>query len=969
MKRRVLLLLFVLLLALPAASLSAATPWPHEGSDLKADPAVTWGSLPNGLRYAIMQHREPGEPDRPNRKVNLRLYVNAGSLMEEEDQQGLAHFLEHMAFNGTRHFAAGEMHRYFQHLGMSFGAHTNAFTYQEKTVYYLDLPADAYLDDALTLLRDYADGMLLQEKEIDKERGVILSEKLARDSAQYRTWVEGSKFFLPDSLLSRRWPIGSDEVIRKAARPRFLDFYRKWYTPDRMTLVAVGPVKPADLTAKLAAKFGSMAPPAKPVADPDLGKVSTGQGLRARLHVEKEAGKVGISISFLRPSRNRPDTTETRRQDLPGVLANQMLNRRLSKMTNGSDPPFLGASMSHLDQLKFVEMNSLELEAKPEGWEGALTAGMQELRRALKFGFTADEFREVTADVLAGLESAAEQASTRRSKDLADSIVTALAEGEVFTHPADDLATYQAMLDKATPEQCLEAMRRNWSSHDISIFVHGNLTLASAEAKIKEVFRKSLETPIERPAEKQQLVWAYSDFGSPGRVVKQEEVKDLGLTMVTLANNVRLTLKPTSFEKDTIRVNVNFGAGRLNVRADKPGLASFAADTFVLGGLEKHSIDDLQRLAAGKNVQPPAFTVGDEFFTLSGVTNRKDLAFQLQFLCAYLSAPGYRDDKMQVLAQTVDSLYNEWEHSAEGMFRLHAGRLMFDGDERFAFPTRQQYKARTMAELKAWMTEPLRSSWLEIGVVGDFDPRAVISDVAATFGALPERAASRPNYKAERQVSLTPPQDTVFRFTSRIPKALLVVSWPTTDSRRDIRLTRHCEVLADILSDRVMEKVREELGQAYSPAVFSDMSLTFTGKGQLICVFPCEARDAAKLGQVIRQLAGKLASEGATQDELDRAKKPRLKNDDELRRQNDWWMSYAVEAQSFPKRLDWARTRARDYRQVSLADVNRLAKMYLKPERSTLLRAVPEDEPSRTTSTGTEVKPVAHEAPQPAATK
>jgi zinc protease len=160
-------------------------------------------------------------------------------------------------------------------------------------------------------------------------------------------------------------------------------------------------------------------------------------------------------------------------------------------------------------------------------------------------------------------------------------------------------------------------------------------------------------------------------------------------------------------------VNVNFGAGRLSMPKDKTGLMAFAADSFILGGLEKHGIDDLQRLAAGKSVNPPTFTVGDEFFTLAGVSNRKDLAFQLQLLCAYLTAPGYRDDKAQVLAQTVDSLYNGWEHSAEGMFRLHMGRFLYNGDVRFAFPQRDEYKARTLTELKQWLAEPLRSSWME----------------------------------------------------------------------------------------------------------------------------------------------------------------------------------------------------------------------------------------------------------------
>jgi zinc protease len=251
-----------------------------------------------------------------------------------------------------------------------------------------------------------------------------------------------------------------------------------------------------------------------------------------------------------------------------------------------------------------------------------------------------------------------------------------------------------------------------------------------------------------------------------------------------------------------------------------------------------------------------------------------------------------------------------------------------------------------LAEVKQWLSDALRSSYLEIGVVGDFDPKALISMVAATFGTLPERAATRPQYVAQRRIAWTAPQDKVFRFTSKIPKALLAVCWPSTDSRQDIRLSRQCGVLADILGERVREKVRVELGQTYSPTVYSNMSLTFAEKGEFACLFPCEAKDAAKLGQIVRELAGRLATEGVTPDELHRARQPRLKNAEEVRRRNDWWLSYVVEAQSYPERLQWIGTAARDLQEISVADVNRLAKTYLRPERSILVSAIPEAPPA-----------------------
>ncbi|HKD38639.1 MAG TPA: pitrilysin family protein, partial [Pirellulales bacterium] len=217
------------------SSMALARPWPHESSNIKPDPRIVWGKLDNGLRYVIMPVKSPG-------RAALQLYINAGSLMETDNQQGVAHFLEHMAFNGTKHFPAGQMIEYFQRLGMSFGAHTNAFTDFDRTVYQIELPRTGadMTGEGLKLFRDLLDGMLLEKGQIDRERRVIFSEKLARDSAGLRALVAFNEFTLPDTLVPRRVPIGTDKTLRAMSREQFVDFYDKWYTPGRATIVAVG---------------------------------------------------------------------------------------------------------------------------------------------------------------------------------------------------------------------------------------------------------------------------------------------------------------------------------------------------------------------------------------------------------------------------------------------------------------------------------------------------------------------------------------------------------------------------------------------------------------------------------------------------------------------------------------------------------------------------------------------------------
>lgn len=937
-------------------------PWAHEASDLKPDPAVVWGRLDNGMRYAVLPNSEP-----PN-KISLRLYVDAGSLMEEDSQQGLAHFLEHMAFNGTKNYKADEMKAYFQRLGMSFGGDTNAHTSFKETVYDVELPdsTPALIDEALKLLNDYASGMLLGASEIEKERGVILSEKLARDTVDYRTMVEGFKFSMPESLIPKRLPIGTAEVIKTAPRERFLDFYTKWYTPDRIAIIAVGKVNPADFATKLKASFASLKPAAQSRPDPNLGKITPGQGLQTKLHSEKEAGQTTISIDVARLSRRRPDNAETRFETLLRELAESMLNRRLDKISRQENAPFLSAQYSYDEFLEFVEGDSVQISCKPEQWDKALAVGEQELRRAIRFGFSEAEFKQAKASLIEQLENAAKGATTRRSRELADQLQNAIASKQVFTHPGDDLVRVKTALAKATPVQCHDLIKSAWATDDVRVFVGGNLILENGEAKIKETILKSRAMEVTAPAAEKEEAFAYTDFGPPGTISKREEIADLGVTLITFGNHVRLSLKPTDYTKDAILVNANFGAGKLLLPADKPGLAFFADSVFDAAALEKHSTDDLERILAGNTVGV-SFAVGDEFLSLSGKTNKKDLLLQSQLMCAYLTAPGYREEGMRQLRLGLDAIYNQVEHTPEGILKTKLDGIIHNGDPRFSFPAKEQLQARTMADLKAWLTEPLQKSYLEVAIVGDFDLETAVKAATATFGALPARQAERPNLDEARKVQRTTETDKTLTFESKIPKGIVAVYWPTTDRRSDIKLSRSMNLVSSVLDDLVMEKVREELGESYSPDVHSTMSDTFLNDGHIAAYLVCEGKTAPSISKIVKEMGVSLAKTGATADQLERARKPLLTMLETQRRNNIWWLKTVVsEAQSSPQRLDWARTMEEDYKSITVEEINALAKKYLVNDRALAVRIIPQgaaaDVPKPKSAAPTSKKPAAKAA-------
>jgi zinc protease len=932
--------LSLLLAFLATASAHALTPsWPQDTSDLKADPTTQFGTLENGVRYVILKNQEP-----PGR-ASLRLYMDVGSLMEEDDQQGMAHFLEHMAFNGSRNFPAGQMVEYFQRLGMAFGADTNAHTSFEETVYKLELPKveEPLLVDAMKLFRDYLDGMNLNAEEIDKERGIILSEKLSRDSIDYRTMVEGYKFALPKSILPNRLPIGIEDTIKKMPRQRFVDFYSKWYTPKRACLVAVGDFPDTALVAKLIeTHFGNAKPAAADAADPDLGIVEKGRGVIAKLHTEMEAKAVDLSIEVNRQIGPKADTAAERKTRLVRNLADSVINQRLSKIAKQKDAPILSAQAYAYDYLQFLASSGISASCPPENWSKALALVEQELRRAIEHGFTQAEFNEATASLKQQLKLRADQASTRRSRDLSDGLVSQLSARKVFTHPADDLARVTKELASITPADAHAALKADWNTRDIQLFVGGKLKLdGDASAQILATFEASRKVPVAAPAKEETAAFAYTDFGPAGKISKQETIADIEVTQATFENGVRVSIKPTPFEKGSIRVTVSFGGGKLSAPKDLPGIIPFAQSTFALGGLQAHDVDTLRRLFADKTTSAD-FIVGDEAFLLAGKTNPEDLLAQLQLLAAHLTAPGYRDEAQEQFRKNLEPMYTELQHTAEGIMADRVVSFMHSGDPRFGYPQIEDMQKRSLAELKAWLTPELTESFMEISFVGDVDPKAALEAAAATFGALPKRADKKADFTQARQVAFPKPTTEDFKFTTEIPKAIAAMYWPTADMS-DIKRTRRLSVLAAVLDDRLRLKVREELGETYSPACYHVANDTFTGYGYMTSMIEVKPEQLDTIGKIVAEIGDSVAKGPVTDDEFDRAMKPLLSQLEQMRRDNRYWSQNVLRnAHEHPERLDWARALVSDFQAIKKDEIQALAAEYLTANRIVTARIIPQ---------------------------
>lgn len=916
-----------------------AIPLPQENSDIAADPAVKWGILENGLRYVLLPNAEP-----PNR-VSMRLFVDAGSLMENDDQQGLAHFLEHMAFNGTKNFPAGEMVEYFQRLGMGFGNHTNAHTSFNETVYKLELPTSEVpmMDEGLKLLRDYADGMLLLPDEIDGERGIILSEKRTRDSVDWRTFVEQIKFALPDQLLAKRMPIGTEEVITGAPRERFVEFYENWYTPNRMAVIVVGDIKVEEIEKLISNHFADMAVRERRPAPP-MGQMSK-RGFATHYHHEKEAGQTSVSIESLKPRIDPPDNSERRLYDLQLMIASQIVNRRLERIAKAEDSPISSANMHAGDfyDLGFALTNSIEADCKPENWQKALSLIEQELRQAIQFGFTESELTEVKANISQMYEESAKQMATRQSKSLADQIASRLGSRRIFTSPAEDLPRVTAALKEVTVESCREHLAGLWeTANETLVLVSGNAVIEDPIAAITSAYQASQAVAVKAPEEKTVAEFAYDTLPEPGKVANRTEVEDLAVTQLTFANNVHVNLKVTDFEDDVVYVKARIGAGLITEKI--PGLSFLLGSIFTNGGLEAHNHDDLQALFAGKSVDVN-FGIDDDAFTLAGQTSPDFLADQLTLMRAYVTNPGFREESLTEFRRALDSIYQQLDRTPGGFAQDAVAEFLHSGDTRFGYPPRKAVEALTIDQAKEWLLPDLASGYCELTLVGDFDKTAAIELLAKTFGNLPERAVKKPDYTAERIVKFPAAGSREFLFDSVIPKGMAVVQWPTLDIFQ-IEKTRRLGMLSAILDDRLRVKIREELGDAYSPFAHNLPSDTWTDYGYLFASVTVDPAQSTPVIKVITEIAKDLATgKRITADELDRAKKPQVTSIEEMRRTNRYWLSSVLESsQEYPERLAWSRTFVDDYKNITVEDVNALAAEFLK--ESTQVSVVIKPDPS-----------------------
>jgi zinc protease len=913
-----------------------AAPWHDVPADAPENPGVLWGRLPNGLRYAVLHNGAP------QGQLSLRLLVSVGSLMEEPSERGIAHFIEHMAFRGTRNFPRGSLLPILERMGMGLGPDTAAFTSYDFTVYQLELPdtRPATVQLALSAFREFAENITFDRRMVDIERGVILSEASERDTPQYRVAQYNDGFLWPGSLFANRAPIGLERLIRTFRPSDLRAFYNAWYRPERMAVIAVGDVNPRLIADQIDATFASLRAraPARPEPSP-LYPISASPGDVRVLH---EPGWAGATLIFEHPFAlpTGPNTHADRALHLREMLGFGVFQRRLE-------------TAAHEEAGSFSEPDA-DLSNGPYGWGIAgvtvaarlplLLRSVGELeqahRQALTYGFTSNEVALVASAVRAGLDQAARSWSTKPSSDLAAEIVNHLISG----WPLFTAETWRRDLDQplktATPENVLSAFRAAWgvpARPHVLLVTIPSVRLDGGE--LAALLNASRKKPVSPPSAGALGAIGYEHFGTPGILVKDQVLPDLGLRLARFANGVRFNFKATRFQANQVDFCVRFGDGRASAPPNL-GLIWFASRGLIPGGVGKHSALELSDLLAGHDISLE-FSVQSDSCLFHGHCARQELSLALRVVAAYMTDAAFRPDELREIRGDLESYLGGLIRSPDGLIDAFAESILTGGDPRFRPPQFADIEREDFGQVKPWLQPQLLHGPVEVSIVGDASWTEAEPAVAATLGALNPRPAPRADSLGAPVHFARGPQKVGFNTSPGVVDAGLAIFWPAPGATAT-PLIRRCTLLSTLLGQRIFTRLREQLGETYSPTIDFVHQEAPPGLNYFEVRLDVAPRHLKSATRIIEQEARYLTRHVVDPDNFYRACQPLFRQQlDELQDNEHWLFGVLESAQQNPSHIADARSREADYRAITAAELRPLAARYFTPANTFVIFTQP----------------------------
>jgi zinc protease len=907
------LLAFLLLTGTPALAAGDAD-WLYRGSDIPRDPAWTFGTLPNGLRYAVRRNALPA------RQVSIRVRIDAGSLHEENAERGWAHLIEHLAFRGTRSFADGESRRTWQQLGASFGSDTNASTSPTQTVYQLDLPRadEASLDTSLNLLSEMVDTATIDPAIVDAERKIVMAEKGRRPELSQRMLETSWPLFYAGLRIADRDTIGTDATLAGANAEALRAFYERWYRPDRATVVMVGDADPAVMERLIAKRFGGWRASGPAPREPDYGTVAT-PAERAATLAYPGAPHVA-SLAWLRPYRTLPNTLARERDDFARSIATRILNRRLEAKARG-EAAYVSAGVGENQSRNIADMTQLSVTARDGQWQQALGESFAIVRDALRAPPSETEIARELSNLKTAAAASVEGEPTVRSQQRAQQLINAVDDGEVVASATDIQRILATLAPDMTPARVGAAMAELFTGSGPRLMLLSPQPIAGGLPGIARALALA-ETvePAQRRADRQVGLDDLPALGAPGREVSRERIEDMDVTIVRFANGATLTFKRTDFDKGTVQVGLRWGHGLLGLRRDRPSLA-WAGGLVGPSGMADLDLDGVERLMTGRRLSI-GFGISEDAFELAGTTNGQELGDQLRLMATKLAFPRW-DARLFTRFKTGALQSYDLAFASAG---ARAGRelsgFVRGGDARWAPVEKAQIAATGLADVQGFFAPLLAPGPVDGIIVGDVDLETAVQAFARTIASLPARPVQPvpANGNAVRPPEPNPAPRT-FTHEGDPAQAYAVIGWSTFGGI-DRRVDRRALALAaNMLQVRLFERLREAEGASYSPSAVSNSSEDLPAWGIFQASSELRPESAPTFFRIAREIVADLAAKPAAADEFARAKNPVITGIERRLKTNAYWVSALEDWARQPEMIALTRTFASDYETITAEDV------------------------------------------------
>lgn len=914
---------------------------------LPSDSRVKSGKLKNGVSWMYRQH------DNPPGKMSLLVHVDSGSLNETDAQRGLAHFMEHMAFNGSEHFPPGELIPYFESIGMEFGADLNAFTSFDQTAYMLFIPeiTDKQISDALKVLSDQVFRATLVAEEIEKERGVVLEEMRLGKNAYQRVRDELWPELFAGTRFAERLPIGIEEVLKNAPRSEFVDYYRTWYRPENVTVILVGDAEPERITPLIEEWFGEYKPDVPARKHESAGfKSFTSQ--RAMVMTDPELSNCEVELLNIRPGRAPTTTVEQWRTELLERLGSWIVGRRFEELVQKGEASFQEAGANVRNFFHDGLLINASATGEPENWNKMLDELVVEINRVREHGFTRRELELAKKEFLSDAERAVETEPTLNARRLAFGILRRVNAEEPVLSAAQRLELTKDLL----PSIQLSELSASFAGHfepGTFAFVVTTPDKEGVPIPSRDEFmaaaRAAMARKTQPPVEEQRATEILAAMPAPGKVVESETDKDLNITSAWLSNGVRVHHREMDYKKDTVWVSVSLAGGAIEETVRNAGITEVATLAFSQPATSRLTSSEIKDIMTGRKVTVSATADEDDAFmvTISGSPQDLEIGFQLAH--ALLTDAKIEESAFKNWKQESIQRYEFLSKLPQAQAFWEIGEIIGGGDPRVTFLTPEKIESQTVSAAQAWLDRLCREAPIEVAVVGDISLSVVMPLVEKYIGSLSQRRRNVGNLDPLRKLGRKPgPHTREIKVDTMNPQGIVMFGFFGSDFE-NLADRRALSVAAQILSSQLIKKIREELSLVYSTRARHRAGETYDDSGMFLTFGPCDPKNVDRVHEEAKKIYDAFAKNGPTDEELSNARKQIHNNlDTEMKEPRFWWSALQHHTHR-DKNLDELKNIQEYYDGITADQIRDAFNRYYIPARTFHVIAVPAAEPAEPT--------------------